>query len=533
MYRAWYRKWRPLDFDTVLGQEHVTDILKYQVKEKKVSHAYLFCGSRGTGKTSCAKILARAVNCENPKDGNPCNCCYSCKSILQGVSTDVIEIDAASNNGVENVRDIKEDVNFTPAELAYRVYIIDEVHMMSASAFNALLKTLEEPPSHVIFILATTELQKLPNTIVSRCQRYDFRRLPSGVLVDHICEIAKEEGVSVTEDGALVIARTAQGGMRDAISLLELCAGANQTVNDTMAASMLGCGNRSDQFRLISAIRNKDHNAMFSIMDEVFASSRDVNVFWQELIGTYRDLGVLKTCRDAKSYLDLTDDEYRTMTELLEDFNLPTILYHGKLLEESLFSMQRSAGTRRAIAELTLLRMCEPRMSASVDAQNARLSKLEETVGLLKIGIVPQDGQAPVAPAAPVAEEKSQASAETQEQPVKKETKTVADTPAPASATKLEYWGDLVEQLVENRGSLRGFMQTSSCERLANGSFVIHVQTPFAVNMVSRPEVLSSIKNLISSREGVNLTGASVEVKAENGTSKISYFDEIERALNN
>ena len=270
---------------------------------------------------------------------------------------------------------------------------------------------------------------------------------------------------------------------------------------------------------------------MFSMMDEVFSSSRDINVFWQELIGTYRDLGVLKTCRDAKAYLDLTDEEFRTMTELLEDFSLPTILYHGKLLEESLFSMQRSLGTRRAIAELTLLRMCEPRMSASPDAQNARIAKLEETVGLLKVGIVPASPESVASSTSFVAEEKKEERApETEVEKTK--TNIEAEASTSAASVKLEYWSDLVEQLVESRGSLRGFMQTSYCERLANGSFVIHVQTPFAVNMVSRPEVLGAIKNLISSREGVNLTGASVEVRAENGTSKVSFFDEIEQALN-
>ena len=230
-YKALYRKWRPVDFDDVCGQDRITDILKYEVANDKVSHAYLFCGSRGTGKTSCAKILAKAVNCENPQNGNPCNRCEACRSIDSGIATDVIEMDAASNNGVDNVRNLKDEISFTPALLKYRVYIIDEVHMMSGQAFNALLKTLEEPPTYVVFILATTEFNKLPTTIVSRCQRFDFRRISSDVIVDRLMRISKEEGIDLTEEGARLIARASRGGMRDAVSLLELCAGSKQLID--------------------------------------------------------------------------------------------------------------------------------------------------------------------------------------------------------------------------------------------------------------------------------------------------------------
>ena len=229
MHKALYRKWRSPDFDDVCGQEAVTDILKYQVESGRLSHAYLFCGSRGTGKTSCAKILAKAVNCLDPKGGNPCNKCAACRSIDAGTATDVIEMDAASNNGVGDVRDMKDEIAFTPAELKYRVYIIDEVHMMSKEAFNALLKTLEEPPEYVIFILATTEYNKLPATIVSRCQQFDFKRLKSDVIVERLLKISSAEGIDITRDGAKMIARASEGGMRDAISMLELCAGAHRT----------------------------------------------------------------------------------------------------------------------------------------------------------------------------------------------------------------------------------------------------------------------------------------------------------------
>ena len=216
MHQALYRKWRPQTFDDVCGQEHITSILKYETQNTKFSHAYLFCGSRGTGKTTCAKILSKAVNCESPINGNPCNCCPSCISIDAGTATDVLEMDAASNNGVEHIRDIRDEIIYTPSSLKYRVYIVDEVHMLSISAFNALLKTLEEPPSHAVFILATTELHKLPATIVSRCQRYEFRRITTDTIVERLSVISKEEGIEFEQDALRIIAKMAQGGMRDA-----------------------------------------------------------------------------------------------------------------------------------------------------------------------------------------------------------------------------------------------------------------------------------------------------------------------------
>ena len=259
MHQAFYRKWRPQTFDDVCGQEHITSVLRYEAEHNAFSHAYLFCGSRGTGKTSCAKILAKAVNCENPHNGNPCNECEACRSIDAAIATDVIEMDAASNNGINDVRDMQDEIAFTPALLKYRVYIIDEVHMMSGQAFNALLKTLEEPPSYVIFILATTEYNKLPTTIVSRCQRFDFKRISADVISSHILEIAGAEGVEITEDAARVIARISRGGMRDAISLFELCAGSRKKIDENLVFETVGSGNREGTYRLIEAVASGDY----------------------------------------------------------------------------------------------------------------------------------------------------------------------------------------------------------------------------------------------------------------------------------
>ena len=244
MHQALYRKWRPKTFNDVCGQDHITSILKYEIDNSKFSHAYLFCGSRGTGKTSCAKILSKAVNCLSPEGGNPCGKCEACLSIENGTTTDVLEMDAASNNGIDNIRDIRDEVVYAPSSLKYRVYIIDAVHMLSASAFNALLKTLEEPPEHVVFILATTELHKLPATIISRCQRFDFRRISTEVLKNHLLHIADAEGIDLCPEAAVMLAKQAQGGMRDAISLLELCAGSREKITPEVVNITVGARGR-------------------------------------------------------------------------------------------------------------------------------------------------------------------------------------------------------------------------------------------------------------------------------------------------
>ena len=328
MHQALYRKWRPRTFDEVHGQEHITSILKYEVANNKFSHAYLFCGSRGTGKTSCAKILAKAVNCLDPQNGNPCCKCEACLAIDQGAATDVLEMDAASNNGVDNIRDIRDEVVYSPSNLKYRVYIIDEVHMLSVSAFNALLKTLEEPPEHVVFILATTELHKLPATIISRCQRFDFRRIATEVLKDHLLRVAKAENIELCESAAFLLAKQAQGGMRDAISLLDLCAGSRERIDDALVNNTVGTVGRENMLAVVSAIVEKDYETIFAAVEDVVRSSRDVTVFWQDLISVYRDLLIVKSSSRASSYLDLTDSETEALTSLAAKFTTETLSYN-------------------------------------------------------------------------------------------------------------------------------------------------------------------------------------------------------------
>lgn len=485
MYRALYRKWRPQTFDDVHGQEQVTDILKFQVDSGRTSHAYLFCGSRGTGKTSCAKILAKAVNCLDPRNGNPCNECAACKSIDAGISTDVIEMDAASNNGVDNVRDLKEEIVYTPAELKYRVYIIDEVHMMSGSAFNALLKTLEEPPSYVLFILATTEMNKLPATIISRCQRYDFRRLTSDVLIGRLNEIAAAEGIRLTDSGARLISRMAQGGMRDAISLLELCAATGEEIDEALASRILGIGGRDVPGRLVDAVLSKDYPVIYRLVADIVASSQDLAVFWGELIEYYRDLTVVKNLPDAKAYLDLTDGEYTALSDRAARIPMAKLLHHSRLLEETHEALRRSASGKRSIAEMALVRMCEPKLSATPEAMLARLEDLEKQVARLRVSLPGDSEQAPVS----VSEEgpsKKAAKAKEEPQAVKAApSASEIKEKAPRTEQALAVWGSVVEELGEVKPSIRPFFNGSTATVSEDGAVTVTLTVGLFLNMVS------------------------------------------------
>lgn len=382
MHQALYRKWRPRTFDEVHGQEHITSILKYEVANGKFSHAYLFCGSRGTGKTSCAKILAKAVNCLSPVDGSPCGKCEACLSIDSGAATDVLEMDAASNNGVDNIRDIRDEVVYSPSNLKYRVYIIDEVHMLSVSAFNALLKTLEEPPEHVVFILATTELHKLPATIISRCQRFDFRRISTEVLKNHLLRIAKSEGVELHESAAFLLAKHAQGGMRDAISLLDLCASKREAIDDELVNNTVGTVGRENILTVVRAIVKKDYDTIFNAIDEVVRSSRDITVFWQDLVSVYRDILVVKSSKNHASYLDLTDSETQALGAIAAEFTTERLSYHCSMLQEAFLTMSKANAVRRITAELTLVRMCDERLTNTSEAMLSRIADLESGMAL-------------------------------------------------------------------------------------------------------------------------------------------------------
>ena len=395
-YQALYRKWRPQVFADVKGQDHIVKTLQNQISSGRIGHAYLFCGTRGTGKTTVAKILARAVNCEHPVDGSPCGECPSCKQILAGTSLNVVEIDAASNNGVENIREIREQVQYPPTEGKYRVYIIDEVHMLSTGAFNALLKTLEEPPSYVIFILATTEVHKIPITVLSRCQRYDFRRITLDTITARLKELTEAENMPVEEKALRYVAKAGDGSMRDALSLLDQCAAFHfgETLTYEHVLDVLGAVDNSvfrDLFRAIRENRTKD---CILKLEEMVVQGRELSQFVVDFIWFLRNLLLLKTADDAEDLLDMSEDN---LTQLREDAALVdenTLMRYIRVFSE-LSNQIRFANQKRVLIELAFIKLTKPEMEQSMDSVLERLEKLERMVQE-GIPAIPAGGYVPV-----------------------------------------------------------------------------------------------------------------------------------------
>lgn len=383
MYRALYRKWRPQTFTDVSGQEHITNTLMHEVEAGRLSHAYLFTGSRGTGKTSCAKILSKAVNCLNPVNGNPCNECEICRGIDDGSILDVTEIDAASNNGVDNIRDLREEANFTPASARYRVYIIDEVHMLSPGAFNALLKTLEEPPEHVLFILATTEVQKLPATILSRCQRFDFRRIPAEDISARLLKVAQNENLELSEDASLLIARIADGALRDALSILDQCAGANEPITVNTVSNCAGLLGKDYLFEISDAVINNDASRVLSIIDRLHSSSCDMERLVSELVNHFRNVMMAKTAEKPENFIVCTPDELSKYLFLAKKMTYGTVLYVMETLCKEASALKYSSH-QRAQVETVLIRLCTPELSTDNAAVVRRIDELESQLKSLK-----------------------------------------------------------------------------------------------------------------------------------------------------
>ena len=377
MYQALYRKWRSRTFDAVVGQEHVTQTLKRQVQSGRLSHAYLFTGTRGTGKTSCAKLLARAVNCENPQDGNPCNACPSCLGIENGSILDVLELDAASNNRVDDMRTVMDEAVYTPSTVKKRVYIIDEVHMLSAQAFNALLQILEEPPEHLMFILATTEIHKVPATIKSRCQQFSFKRIRAEDIAAHLLRVAGEEGFNLTDGGAVLIARLADGGMRDALSLLDQCSGGVSTVDEKRVYDCLGLAGNLETARLLMDAAKGDAAAALERLDSLYANGKEMTALAGELSALVRDLLVRKTAPKTGSALMTGGYDGETLRRLSARFDVPRLVQMLNLLQRTGADLARSAN-RRTDMELCLVTLCDPTLDSSPAGLNARIARLEQ-----------------------------------------------------------------------------------------------------------------------------------------------------------
>ncbi len=525
MHQALYRKWRPRTFEDVCGQDHVTSVLRYEIAQGAPSHAYLFCGSRGTGKTTCAKILAKAVNCLEPQNGSPCGKCAACLSIDNGSATDVLEMDAASNNGVENIRDIRDEVVYTPSSLKYRVYIVDEVHMLSTSAFNALLKTLEEPPSHVIFILATTELHKLPATIVSRCQRFDFRRIATPVLAARVSYIAEREGITLLPEAADRIARIAQGGMRDAISLLELCAGGGRTIDLATVNEMTGSGGREETLRVLRALLAADYDSLFAMIDEAVNASRDLKVFWQDLISLYRDLLVVKTTDNAARYLDLTEVEIAELTDVAAGMGKATLLSHCRLLENALAGMEKSNAANRIIAEMTLVRMCDGRLDTSPEGLLARIEKLEEA---LATGTVPV-AASPVEVPPPKPAKKAENTPRPATYSDKKAEAAPQNKPEGRTLSRMRGFVNCVERVSRENSMLASFLGDVKAFTDEAGRVILRLPNSFAGMMIEQCGGRDLLRRALSAERGKELADGDLvfEVADEKADARDTVLDDI------
>lgn len=507
MYQVLYRKYRPRVFADVYGQDHVTSTLKNEIKEGRISHAYLFTGSRGTGKTTCAKILAKAVNCPNAVDGEPCNACEICKGLDSGTIYDVVEIDAASNNGVDNIRDLREEVNYTPTRGKYRVYIIDEVHMLSTGAFNALLKTLEEPPAHVIFILATTEVHKLPATILSRCQRFDFKRIQPETMAVRLQQVAGLEGMELAPDAATLIARIADGALRDGLSILDQCAGRSKQITAQLVSEVAGLAGREALYRLSDAVLARDSSAAVEELAQLHENSYDMERLCVEMINHFRNFMMVKTVKKSRELIICTDDEYKHIEESAGQFTLAQILRGLDLFQSTLVKIKGGA-TPRIEMEMAFIRLCEPKLETDPDAFNQRLSALERAVqnGVPATSVkavqspapaarpapaqptvpptpqpaptaaapAPEPEPVPATSAEPVSAPVSEPAPVQPEPPVPLEPAAAAPSPAPAADSEQQLfmqWADLMEIL--HRTDIALFGVLSGSQGYTRGEFFL------------------------------------------------------------
>lgn len=379
MYRVLYRKWRPAVFTDVSGQEHITSTLQNEVSSGRLNHAYLFTGSRGTGKTTCAKILAKAVNCLNPQNGNPCGECEICKGIDDGSILDIVEMDAASNRKIDDIRQIIDEVQFKPTKCKYRVYIVDEVHMLTTEAFNALLKTLEEPPEHVIFILATTEVHKLPQTIRSRCQRFDFHRIPPKAIADRVEYVVSQENAEITESAALMLASVADGALRDALSLLDSCLAVSSHIDEEVVRNAAGLVSKTYLFELATAIINKNPTKSLEIIDRLYSESKDMARLCDELVEHFRALMLIKTIKNPRDILIMSDDEFEQAVTQSDYLSLADIVFYMDVLSRAYQRMGRGTGDRTEL-EMALVKLSATELDGTVEALTARVTALEKAV---------------------------------------------------------------------------------------------------------------------------------------------------------
>lgn len=556
MYQVLYRKYRPKVFADVYGQEHVTSTLKNEIKENRIAHAYLFTGSRGTGKTTCAKILAKAVNCENSVDGEPCNECEVCKGLDSGTIYDVVEIDAASNNGVDNIRDLREEANYTPSRGKYRVYIIDEVHMLSTGAFNALLKTLEEPPAHVIFILATTEVHKLPATILSRCQRFDFKRIQPETMSVRLKQVAQLEGMELDDDAAILIARIADGALRDGLSILDQCAGRSKKIDSALVSEVAGLAGREALYKLTDCICTQNSSSAMTVISELYQNSYDMERLCVEMINHLRNFLIVKTVKDSRGLIICTDDEYNSIILSAENFTLENVIFALDLFQDALTKIKTGANARVEL-EMAFVKLCEPKLDVNIDSLVDRISKLERAVNR---GVNVSQQPAVVEGAKPVVEEnKQEVKAEKAVEEIKNDTlppitsskpsiepkalqgknETAVNKPQQTVNTddsntqyEFEHWGDFMDVIHKQNIALFGVL-AGSRGYIRGEYFLIDSPNPTIIQFLKTPTYSKAIKQALYYVTGQSFKLGIFKKKATDAPKRDLLEDLIHQAEDN
>ena len=556
MYQVLYRKYRPKVFADVYGQEHVTSTLKNEIKENRIAHAYLFTGSRGTGKTTCAKILAKAVNCENSVDGEPCNECEVCKGLDSGTIYDVVEIDAASNNGVDNIRDLREEANYTPSRGKYRVYIIDEVHMLSTGAFYALLKTLEEPPAHVIFILATTEVHKLPATILSRCQRFDFKRIQPETMSVRLKQVAQLEGMELDDDAAILIARIADGALRDGLSILDQCAGRSKKIDSALVSEVAGLAGHEALYKLTDCICTQNSSSAMTVISELYQNSYDMERLCVEMINHLRNFLIVKTVKDSRGLIICTDDEYNSIILSAENFTLENVIFALDLFQDALTKIKTGANARVEL-EMAFVKLCEPKLDVNIDSLVDRISKLERAVNR---GVNVSQQPAVVEGAKPVvAESKQEVKAEKAVEEIKNDTvppitsskpsiepkalqgkkETAVNKPQQTVNTddsntqyEFEHWGDFMDVIHKQNIALFGVL-AGSRGYIRGEYFLIDSPNPTIIQFLKTPTYSKAIKQALYDVTGQSFKLGIFKKKATDAPKRDLLEDLIHQAEDN
>ena len=518
-YQALYRKWRPDNFEDVKGQDHIVTTLKNQINADRIGHAYLFCGTRGTGKTSVAKIFAKAVNCEHPVNGSPCGECPTCKAIAAGTSMNVIEIDAASNNGVDNIREIRDEVQYSPTEGKYKVYIIDEVHMLSTGAFNALLKTLEEPPSYVIFILATTEVAKIPVTIMSRCQRYDFHRISIETIADRLSELMKAENIVVEDKAIRYVAKAADGSMRDALSLLDQCIafhlGEELKYDDVL--DVLGAVDIAIFSNMYKTIRENDVARCMNLMEDIIMQGHDLSQFVTDFIWYLRNLLLIKTTRDTdkiEDVIEVSKDNIADMMEDAKEADVDTLMRHIRVLSELSNDMKTST-QKRVKAEVTFIKLMRPSMEKPADMTEltGRINTLETQLGdamqvieklksgeLIPAGMLNAMGQGTFAGANGAGVSGSEAETSDTKPVIKRNYDAVTDDIRQIAS----QWNNIISSIDD--ALLMNFLKQAYVTVTEDGnSLEIMIKSLSGYNAISREETVTMLEEHIEERTGISV----------------------------